>query len=126
MTSKKKILLYFTITLITSFVAIVLASQRMLLNHTLRNFLGGVIVATLFTSSVLFFRIVSTDTAFASWKKFMKYFAPIILVIALFGGFGDSGGSWAVGGNDSEIMMWLLGIVYVVGSTITVVIHRKH
>jgi len=126
MISKKKVFFYLTITLIAGFIAIILASQRMSLNHTLRSFLGGVIVATLFTSSVLFFRLISTDTGFASWKKFMKYFAPIAIVIAFFGGFNDGGGSWAVGGHDSEITMWLLGIAYVVGSAIIIVKHRKY
>ncbi|MCK5027791.1 MAG: hypothetical protein KAS07_05220 [Candidatus Pacebacteria bacterium] len=125
MNSKKKILFYLGITIFFACIIAITGSFH-LCPKEIGRFLAMIFPILLFTSSIFFVHLISTDTGFASWKKFMKYFAPITLVIALFGGFSDGGGSWAVGGYDSEIMMWLLGVVYVVGSVTTVIIHRRH
>lgn len=136
MISKKQASFYFITTLMAGgLVAIcgILSNRKYLCNFDLKicytrfdNFLGALFLLLLFISSIFFIRLISTDTGFASWKKFMKYFTPIAVALAFFGGFSDGGGSWAVGGHDNEITMWLLGIVYVAGSSITIVKHRKH
>ena len=80
------------------------------------SFLGLVFLMLLFTASVSFVRLMTSDTAFRAWKRFMIFFVPAGTVFAL-PAFMGGGGAWAIGsGPDSEVTMWLLGIVYTLGS----------
>ncbi|MCK5027393.1 MAG: hypothetical protein KAS07_03165 [Candidatus Pacebacteria bacterium] len=135
MSSKKKARIYFIVLFTASILTLFSPGKERdyLCNFNLdicytdyNSIIGAIFLLFLFTSSIFFVRLISTDTGFASWKKLMKYFVSIVLFIALIGGFSSGGGSWAVGSPDGEIMMWLLGIVYVVGSLITIIRHRKH
>jgi len=74
--------------------------------------LGALFLIALFIASIAFVRLLTSDHAFRAWKLFMLFFVPIGAIFAL-PAFMGGGGGWAISsGPDSEITVWLLGIVY--------------
>jgi hypothetical protein len=86
-------------------------------------FLGLIFLTVLFVASVSIIRILTSDVAFRAWKRFMTFFVPIATLFAL-PAFMGGGGAWAIGsGPDSEITMWIVGIVYTLVSIGIIVRH---
>lgn len=87
-------------------------------------FLGLVFLSLLFIASISLIRLLMSDQAFGTWKKFMKVFTPLGLALALLIGLDSGGGSWGPGGVDGEIVIWFLGIVYIAGSLGIIVVDK--
>lgn len=124
MLTRKKSLFFLGGSLLSSAVGIFLLSDRSLLTPLQAEWAGVFVAITLFLSSLFLIRLTSSDSGFSAWKKFVKYFAAIVVVLAILGVYRDSGGSWAVGG-DLLPMIPLTVAIYVIGSIIVILRFRK-
>lgn len=129
MLTKKGALLYFVFSLVTAGLVIFhagAAKKEYLYGNSIdyNDFLGMLFVSLLFLSSVFFFRLVSSDSGFAGWKRFMRYFAPVACIIVFLLTFDSGGGGWVLG-DGTEILMGLLIFSYIAGSLIVIITANK-
>lgn len=121
---KKKTQLFLGISLLFSIVGIFLLSDRSLLSPLAGELVGVLVAIMLFLSSLFLIRLISTDIAFSAWKKFVKYFGAVVVILAVFGMYDDEGGSWALGADVIPLVPLTI-FLYIVGSIIVIRRYRK-
>ncbi len=76
------------------------------------DFLGVIFLSMLLIASVALVRLLTSHAAFRTWKRSMLVFVPLSALFAL-PAFTGGGGGWGISaGPDSEVTMWMIGIVY--------------
>lgn len=90
------------------------------------GFLRIAFIALLSLSSVFFVRLITSDSVFSSWKKFMKYFAAFVFILWLTGSFTSGHGSIGISMGGSRDNVIATVVIYILGSIILIVRQKLH